>query len=250
MLTVLPCAKLLSLFFGPLICLRFVCLVYVMMLFRLLLSGFCCLSATQVSAAIISFDLLDPTGVGGTAGEAFESGSPFTASGLTIAVAGTTTLGSTTGVYSANTSEAGFNSGGLVADQASGLDFGETLTFTLNFAGLNVSFASIDFSGIGSSSADSAFVAVSGGAPAELFTTVPGFNGTTDVWTPSGGLTIANNDTIVVTASDVVFLERISFDVTAVPEPSTFAFLGLLTGGVMAHRVRRRRRNQPLLPTE
>ena len=50
-------------------------------------------------------------------------------------------------------------------------------------------------------------------------------------------------------------LESITLDVTptlaaAVPEPSTFAFLGLLTGGVLAHRVRRRRRNQPLLPTE
>ena len=130
----------------------------------------------HVSAGVISLDLLDPAGVGGTAGEAFEARNPFTISDVTFSAAAVTSLGSMTGAYSANASTAGLNSVGVL-DSPSEMDVGEVLTFTLTFddAALAVKLLSIDFSGIGSTSDDSALATTSAGM-FTLFTSQPTFD--------------------------------------------------------------------------
>ena len=199
----------------------------------------------HVSAGVISLDLLDPAGVGGTAGEAFEARNPFTISDVTFSAAAVTSLGSMTGAYSANASTAGLNSVGVL-DSPSEMDVGEVLTFTLTFddAALAVKLLSIDFSGIGSTSDDSALATTSAGM-FTLFTGQPDFNGSTDVWSPDG-ITYLTGDTISVQASGVaneVALQAMSFNVTTISVPEATIFPALVFLTVCGAGLQRRRQS-------
>lgn len=128
--------------------------------------------------------------------------------------------------------------GGMgVDDDAEGNDnneieatFGESLTFTLNF-GDNVSsliLTEIDFSSVGGASGgDAALVSINGGANFLLETGATDFSGVSDIWTPTGGISILNTYTITFTSQADISLQGISFDVTATvaPEPSSLALL-------------------------
>ena len=194
---------------------------------------------SDVQGALVNFNLLDPTGTANTAGEAFEAGMPFTNMGITLSAIPTTTLGSGSGTFSANTTSAGINSAGTTADGASEVDAGETLTFTVSFAPSTiVSLTSIDFSGIGSDATDAAFVSINGGSAISLFTGQPDFNGGTDVFTPTIGIT--SGDTLAISAADAVGLQEISFHATAlaVPEASSLFALSLCGFAVLTRRRR------------
>ncbi len=204
-------------------------------------------TCARLSAGVITLDLLDPTGDAGTAGEAFEAGNSFTVAGVTFSVAASTSLGSMTGPYSANSSTAGLNSDD-VGDEASELDLGESLTFTLTFddAALMVELENIDFSGVGATAADSAFVTTTAGS-FTLFTGQADFNGTTDVWSP-GGITFSTGDMLAIQASgvaNVIALQAMSFDVStiAVPEPAVLPALLCLSACVVGFRRCRRTKN-------
>lgn len=195
------------------------------------------LSGTAVGG-IITFDFLDPSGTGNTAGEAFELGNPFADMGVTISASVATTLGSGTGSYSANTSTAGIDSDGVTSgggDAASELDAGETLTISFTFSGLDVSLQSVDFGGVGSDTSDMAIVALNGGAGIELYTGQPDFNGTTDLWTPSG-FVLQSGDQMSFSTSDRAFLTAMTVSTAAVPEPSTFLMLLITLVGVAGVR--------------
>ncbi|SMP55574.1 PEP-CTERM protein-sorting domain-containing protein [Neorhodopirellula lusitana] len=204
---------------------------------------FTCLTLKS-EAAIVTFNLLDPSGVAGTAGEDLETIDFTIASGVTLSEVATSTFagGNGTGTFSANGTTAGVNTGGTFDDEASQFDAGETLTFTVNFSAPTiVTLTSIDFSGIGSDSSDSATVLVDG-TSFELFTGKLNFNGSSDEWTPTIALT--DGDTIAVSVSNVAALEAVSFDVTAVPEPSMAVFLFAVGGALIERRRRDARRVQ------
>lgn len=200
-----------------------------------LVSLFTC---ARLSAGVITLDLLDPAGVTGTAGDAFEAGDSFTTAGVTFSAAASTSLGAMTGSYSANATTAGINSDGIL-DAPSELDVGERLAFTLTFddAAFSVELQTVDFSGIGGTTDDSARVTTTAGT-FTLFTGQPNFNGSTDVWSPIG-LVFATGDTIEVHASGLannVALQAMSFDITtiSVPEPTAFPALLCLSASVVA----------------
>ena len=205
----------------------------------LIVAGLFCQSA---SAELVVFDMSDPTGTAGSAGEAFEAGaSTFTMSDVTLGVnvASAFAGGDGSAAYSANSGGGGINTGGTSADGASDLDVDETLTLTWTFAATEmVTLLSMDFSGIGSDATDAAFVSINGGTAIQLNTGAADFSGGTDTWTPSGGLAIVSGDTYTFTAADQFDIADIIVDVTsAVPEPSSAICLGLFAlCGVVTRR--------------
>ena len=203
--------------------------------------------AGSANADLIPFDLLDPSGVAGTAGEALESTGSVTIGGVTINVGAASSITGSTGAdFSANASTAGINTGGVTGgDGASELDLGETLTFTFTFGSETVSLNEIDFSGVGGnagagvSAGDAALVNVAGSS-FSLFTGVTDFSGGTDTFSPDGGITLASGDTIVISAEETIVIQGITLHVkpATVPEPSSLAVLGI---GCVAGLMRRRR---------
>ena len=177
---------------------------------------------------------LDLTDAASTAGDSFENTGTFSTNGVTFSVSAATTLGDGTGSFSANGSNAGVDSDGVTGaggDSASEIDNGETLTFSLTFAATTtVSLNNIDFQGVGGSASDQASVSINGGAATNLFTGQADFNGSSDVWTPSGGISLSSTNTIAITTSDQISLQAISFDINLapVPEPaSAITFAGI-----------------------
>jgi hypothetical protein len=180
----------------------------------------CCINPSA-SAGLVLLD--DSTGNGGAA---FESGSSFVISGVTISATTSTTLGDLTSVFSANGSGSGVNSGGIsgAADGASAVDSGEHIVFEFSFpSNLIVSLSSFDFSGVGSSEGgDGALVSHNGGADILLETGAGNFNGSSDLWTP--GLMLSSGDTLRIGAESQIVLEAFTLDVTAVPESTSLLF--------------------------
>jgi len=200
---------------------------------------------TSSGASIVNLSMLDNSGVTGEAADAFEAGNSFVDSGLTFAISVATTLGNGTGSFSANSTTAGINSDGS-GDSASALDLGETLTLTVTFSSQSVSsvvFKSLSLNGVGSANGnDAAFVTVAGGSTVTLETGVTDFNGSSDVWTPNGGITLSSGDTIVLSAENTMAMEGASFEVSPVPEPGHIGVLSLaLLAPLLLHRARRRR---------
>lgn len=206
------------------------------------------LSTQSLAAELITYDLRDPNGNGNdtanTAGEQFENGATsISASGVTLTLSATTTLGDGTAVYNADGTQGGLDSNGANSgnggDVATAIDLGETFMLTWTFsAGTSLVLRSIDFAGVGNNTTemDSALVAIGPAAPVRLGTGAADFNGTTDVWSPD--LTINSGETFTFTAEESFSLQQIiveSFSTTPVPEPSTFAAIGIglaLLGGV------------------
>ena len=208
------------------------------------------LCASPLKGELLTFNMLDPNGNGNdsanTAGEQFENGnSSVTISGITLNLSAATTLGDGTASYNANSTSGGLDSDGANSgnggDVASGLDFGETLTLTWTFEQDTTLFLrSLDLTGVGNndSETDSALVSIGGGSVTRLGTGAADFNGQTDVWAPD--LQITSGETFVFTAEESFGLQQIiveSFSSTAIPEPSTFAFLGLGFAGVRSSPV-------------
>jgi hypothetical protein len=188
----------------------------------------------MVRGDLITYDLTDPTGTGGTAGEAFEAGNTFTAGGVTITV--TTTPASS---YTANATQGG------VANSL--LDAGESVTLT--FTGLSFDLISIDLNLVGDAdSTDSALVTVDGNL-FELHTGVANFNGTTDVWSPTP-IPLVSGDTIVFAADIQIGLQALTLDVEAIPEPSAFLFGGVAFGMTSFAAISRRMRIRKRVPDQ
>lgn len=211
---------------------------------RLLAPAILLIASAPVHGAIIVLDLLDPTGIANTAGEAFESAGSYTESGVTFTVSATSVNGSMSGSFSANGSSAGVDTDGQTGaqgDATSEIDSGETLIFTMSFSGLNLLLTAIDFDEVGAADGDDAgLVSIAGAVPVVLETGVADFNGTSDVWTPTGGVEILSGESIAISAEDNVELISISFSTAsaAVPEPTHFAFL-FSCAAVAVYRKRR-----------
>lgn len=198
-------------------------------------------ASSNIHAAAVQF-LLDDTG--GGAGAAFESAGTFTTMGVTVSVATSSTFpGSTGAAFSANGSGSGVNTAGTSADEASELDAGETATFTFSFSSpTTVSLTSFDFQGVGSAGGgDAALVSVNGGATVTLETGVANFNGSSDTWTPN--IALSSGDTLAISSQDLIRFEAFTLEITAVPEPSSFALFGLAGTFLAVRRKRRARMN-------
>jgi len=127
------------------------------------------------------------------------------------------------------------NIGGLGVgdDQLDGTS--EAITVSFSTA---VDFVSIDFGAVGTTISDGVQLTVGTESPRNLYTGIPGFNGTSKVYTPASVIRLGAGETIVLTGSSGTSsfdLERIT--VMAVPEPATGGLL--LLGSLMALMVRR-----------
>ncbi len=185
------------------------------------------MATASVEATPITLDLTTD-GIGGD----LET-SPFnhTFSGVTI------TASPTGGVINATSTSLGVD-GTVTGEDADQVDSAETLTFTFAFAPpTTVSLTEINFAGVGANGAGDDAIVTVGGSTYNLATGATDFNGSTDIWTPSGGITLSSGDTIVFEAQTAVGLEGITLDV--VPEPAA----GLLAVfGIVTLIVQRRRR--------
>ena len=174
---------------------------------------------------IVFFDISDNNG---TAGEGLENFGFFTASGVTITVS-TFSASNSNSAFQANGSRGGVDNNDVDND--------EILTFTFTFANPFATLNFIDLQGVGNNLSDAAFVNING-AVTTLFTGQPDFNGTTDVWTPAGGIVINSGDSIVFTAADKFGVQGIELDVEAIPEcSSVFMFASAIA---VSNRRRRR----------
>ena len=187
--------------------------------------------ATHGNATAVLLDLRDPAMMGlPPAGAALDSTGTFSISGLTI------TATAAGGDVNALTSSLGVDTPSAVGSDDSDqieFDFSESLTFVLSFAGAtSVTLTEIDFAGIGAAGAgDGAFVNVAG-TGFLLETGAAGFSGSSDVWTPPGGISLNSGDTIVFSAESVAGasfgLQTITFDIVPEPAMGISAMLGIL----------------------
>lgn len=185
--------------------------------------------------ASASLQTLDLT-TGGAAGTALDGGGSYNFAGVTLAAS------ANVGVVNATASRMGINIVGDGGDDSDEIDFafGEELTFTITFAGpLSVSLTSLDLVGVGPSAGDEANLTFSGSPTVVLQTGATDFNGSTDVWTPAGGVSIASGDTILFQAGTKFGLEGIAFDVNTIPEPASMFVWTLIAGGCVFCRSRR-----------
>jgi hypothetical protein len=127
------------------------------------------------------------------------------------------------------------NIGGLGVgdDQLDGIS--EAITISFSTA---VDLVSIDFGAVGTTISDGVQLTVGAESPRNLYTGIPGFNGTSRVYTPASVIRLGAGEPLVLTGSSGTSsfdLERIT--VMAVPEPATAGLLVL--GSLMALMVRR-----------
>lgn len=114
------------------------------------------------------------------------------------------------------------NSGdfGIDDDQINGTS--EIVTITFNE---DILFNFIDFGGVGADASDGVSFSI-GGSITNLFTGVTGFNGSSDIYTPTSPVALATGESIIITGSSTTSIFDIqNFNVTVVPEPSTYALL-------------------------
>lgn len=217
--------------------------------FSLSIASLLCL-VFSVEASVVVFDLKDPTGSTGTAGELLESNGTVTLSGLTVSVDVSSTLGVDLPVFFSGTSSAGVNSDGT-GDTAAEVDFGETLTFTFDFDTnviSSVSLTQLDLAGVGPSSDDDARLTIDGNVTV-LETGVAGFAGGSDTYTPPTPIALlpGTSMTFESTGGNGFGIETFTVSiVAAIPEPTAFAFGGLVAScmaGLVVARHRNRVRN-------
>jgi len=127
------------------------------------------------------------------------------------------------------------NIGGLGVgdDQLDGTS--EAITISFSTA---IDLVSIDFGAVGTTISDGVQLTVGTETPRNLYTGIPGFNGTSKVYAPASVIRLGAGETLVLTGSSGTSsfdLERIT--VAAVPEPATGGLL--LLGSLMALMVRR-----------
>lgn len=189
----------------------------------------------SITAAIVTLNMLN---VSGSAGEAFNSSSSFTDSGVTFSVSATTTLGSMTGRFSANTTSSGVDSDGLSGvggDDTSGMDAGETLNLLIAFpTNIDVTLTEIDFDEIGPANGDDAALVSVGGNSFTLETGATNFNGSSDEWSPM--ISINDGNVISFSAEDNYEIISISFDIQAVPEPTSLVMFASILGFCVRRR--------------
>ena len=165
-----------------------------------------------------SIQVLDLT-TNGAAGAALDSGLSYVFSGVTLTASATSTIG--TPEVNATSSSLGVNITGNGSDISDQIDaaFGEELTFTFTFGpSYMLKLLSIDLLGVGPTTpGDDAHVYINANPPVVLHTGVTGFNGTTDVWTPAGGIPLSSGDTIRFVAGTSFGIQTMTFQV--VPEP-------------------------------
>lgn len=132
--------------------------------------------------------------------------------------------------------------GGAFNSNAGGLGIG---TDTINGTSESVSisfntdilFNFINLGAVGPDTSDGASFTIDG-MTTNLFTGVTGFNGSTDVFTPSSPVSLIAGDAIVLTGSSATSIYDLeAINITAVPEPTT-AILGVL-GSLSLFRRRR-----------
>lgn len=194
-----------------------------------------CLALTAAlgapSSASIIFDFTDSAGLIPDRSDLFDGETsvdilltdPITAQSSTLTVAA---IG---GTLNSNASD--FGIGNAFIDGTA-----EAITLTFDS---DIELISVDLGGVGSDIADGANLTIDGFS-IDLFTGVPGFSGTSDVFTPTSPIAVAAGTSIVFTGSTVtsIFdLEAATF--TIVPEPASFGLAGL--GALAALGGRRRR---------
>ncbi len=169
---------------------------------------------------LVGFDL-STNGVGID----LENNGTATIDGVTINVTvGTNIVGNDgNAAFNAIADRAGVDTGGVFSgggDSASELDVGETLAFEVQFGPTiqEVLLSSINLQGVGPNADDRAFVNI-GGNSVTLETSVPGFDGNTDIYTPLTPIALRSGDTVNFTAETTIGVQAINFAVTAVPEP-------------------------------
>lgn len=130
------------------------------------------------------------------------------------------------------------SSGGNLNSNSTGLGVGDANldgtveSITISFS-MDVEFNFIDLGGVGGDVSDGASFTINGTAT-NLFTGVSGFNGSTDVYTPSPPISLAAGNSIVLTgSSSTSIFDLDGINVTAIPESSaallgTLGFLALL----------------------
>jgi len=115
---------------------------------------------------------------------------------------------------------------------------GTSELITISFENQTIDFSSIDLGAVGGDISDGARLTIGTQPTIDLYTDVPGFNGTSDIYTPAGSVRVNAGETIVLTGSSLTSLfdlEQMTFAV--VPEPATFAMFGI--GGLISWIVRR-----------
>ena len=194
----------------------------------------CICTPRLVSADIVTFDL-GPSA--GSIGSLFEAGSTSeTINGVTLSFAVEPINGSFFGLASPDSS--GVFTLGETGNARARVNVGEAVTFTVTSARA-LELQSLDLNGVGPASdaaLDAAFVSVNGGGPIELRTGVSDFNGSTDVWTPN--LAIASGSTFRISTNDELGLQGITFNVAAIPEPSSWAIISVIGLGTTIFRRR------------
>ena len=181
------------------------------------------LFSCSASAGLVVFDFTSS----GDAGDFFDDspgGISHTQEGVTLEMNTSTTLGPTLlSEFNAISTNAGIDSLSTTTnDNPSGIDFGEELTFEITFDStmFAVELFSVDWNRVGADSSDAAIFSLNKSSVVELHTGEANFNGTTDVWTPPN-LSLTSGDVILLTATDEVGLQGITFNVTNVPEPTS-----------------------------
>ena len=171
--------------------------------------------------------IIDPTGNDSYDGETTIN-IPFTDPSNSLdAIA---TFVATGGTFNSNAGDFGIGD-----DQIDGTS--EVITITFN---KDVEFVSIDLGGVGSGSSDGASLTVAS-TVIDLFTGVSGFNGSSDVYTPSSPIALSTSGSIQLTGSSATSsFDLQSLTVSVIPEPNTFgALAGLLALGLAITRRRR-----------
>jgi len=223
------------------------------------LTAFMALSANSLMADLVIFEL--STDVVAAPGVSLgaeldsvddpddpNSASTATLAGITFVATATTNFGDGTAIFNAAGGGTGVNSGGgggSIGDSASAIDIGEELTLTLNFDPtlFDVALEGVDFGNI-NDAADSATLAIAGGV-ATVFTA--------DLDLTATPLSLSSGDTLVfsntsVSADGTVFpdfdpnfdVEGITLHIKslAIPEPTSFALLGLGSLALLGRRKR------------
>lgn len=182
---------------------------------------------------LASIQTLDLT-TNGAAGSDLDAGLPHTFAGVTL------TATANGGIVNATATSLGVDVVGDGSDDSDQIDSatGEDLTFALSFAG-TVFLTSLDLTGVGpAAGGDDALIFINADPAIVLKTGVTDFNGSSDVWSPAGGIALNSGDTIRFEAVDSFGLQAIAFDVRAIPEPIS---LFVWTAGIAACLCRRRR---------